>query len=113
MTRAKLFQPKDDEVSTYRVRDMNHSEIKLLGDEWYVAKQKTPKPLIGWARIVAKDVTDLNLTFDLTIDPAYPQHPRHAGIRGWPPWPSGQKMDKAREMLIFNSLAAKAIFVAV
>ena len=114
VVRPKAFQPDSlNEVSTYRIGGLEHSDCVLLGKTEFADKQSKPSPLIGWAQLKAQHVYELNLILDISEDPIRPMHRRHAGIRGWPPWPSGSKEGKGEEMMIFDTIAANSNYIPV
>jgi hypothetical protein len=75
-----LFMPasKTNDVSVFRTEGLDETGCFELG-ETYVAPMRG-KPILGLARLVAKDVFDQQLAVIGTRTP----HPRHADIKGWP-----------------------------
>lgn len=76
--KKKAFEPaKNRTVSTFVVTNMDHEQIKSLGNE-YVAEPRG-KNLYGWSLIEARVVRSLGLCADRNDDP-----PGHANIIDWP-----------------------------
>jgi hypothetical protein len=76
--KKKAFEPaKNGTVSTFVVTEMDHEQIKNLGNEHVAGPRK--KPLYGWSTIQASIVRELGLCADRNDEPL-----GHANIVGWP-----------------------------
>lgn len=95
------------EVSVFRILGLVREIVRELGQAEFGNKQKVPKPLLGWGQLAAGVLASdkLGLKLDTSVDPAYPSHPRHAGIRGW--LPDGE-LTKAHDKSLAQELAARA-----
>ena len=76
--KPKLFEPrKDKTLSVQNIDDLDHPQIKSIGE---CVASKNDKTLYGWAKITRSLVEEIKLSLYVDNDPC----PGHAIISGWP-----------------------------